>query len=201
MKTILANLLIAGVFAGAVGLLLMARPVTAGTSSLDTIIQSCVDCHGPGGVTEHADVPSIAGLSPGVHEDAMFTYLDKARPCAKSEFRAGDTSRPATDMCEVAAALDEDQIIAVAAHFAEQPYAAFAQDFDAAKASAGEKVHADSCERCHSDGGSNPEDDAGILAGQPMAYMQQAMSEYRAGEREQPKKMKPQVDALSRRRR
>ena len=55
------------------------------------------------------DVPTIAGLAPIVHEDALYIYADEARPCAESEYRQGDTSRPATTMCAIAAELSEDQ--------------------------------------------------------------------------------------------
>lgn len=187
----------AGLLAGAITALFFVHSAAADASDLQGVIQSCVDCHGPGGVSQHADMPSIAGLSIGVHEDALFAYADEARPCASSKYRGGDTGRPETDMCQIAAALSEDQIAQVAAHFAAQPYAAFKQPFDPAKAQAGKALHDDACERCHSDGGANAEDDAGILAGQPMGYMKHAMAEFRSGEREQPKKMQPKIDALS----
>ena len=100
-------------------------------------------------------------------------------------------------MCAVAAALDEDTIDAVAAHYAALPFVPAKQDFDADLAAAGKAVHDEACDRCHSDGGSNPDDEAGILAGQWMGYLEDTFAEYRAGEREQPKKMEEKLNALS----
>lgn len=174
---------------------LLAMPTLA--ASLDDTITSCNDCHGAGGVSAHDDMPSIAAVSAPVHEDAMFAYLDDARPCMSTKYRGGNLDRPATDMCQIAKALSEDDIIEIAAHFSSLPFTPMAQAFDAAKASAGEAIHDSECSRCHTDGGGNAQDDAGILAGQPMGYLRASIAEFRNGEREQPKKMKPKMDALS----
>jgi len=73
----------------------------------------------------------------------------------------------------------------------------FAAILDASVAEAGKAIHPREGDRCHSDGGSNPEDEAGILAGQWMDYLQLSFAEYKSGEREQPKKMKEKMDTLS----
>lgn len=171
--------------------------LTSSAASLEENVENCVGCHGSNGVSECLDMPTIAGISAGSHEDAMFTYLDEARPCAESEFRHGDTSRSKTDMCKITKALTEDEIIELATYFAEQKFVPMKQGFDAAKAKAGEAIHNRDCKRCHSDGGSNPDDDASIIAGQPIPYLEQTFKDYRSGEREQPKKMKVKMDALS----
>ena len=85
----------------------------------------------------------------------------------------------------------------VAAYYPGQPFVAAKQDFDAALAEAGKALHAAECDRCHSEGGANPEDEASILAGQQMGYLMDTFAEYRSGEREQPQKMEEKVSALS----
>jgi sulfide dehydrogenase cytochrome subunit len=100
-------------------------------------------------------------------------------------------------MCAVTADLSDDMIDEVAAYYAGLPFVAAKQDFDAGLAEAGKAVHDAECDRCHSEGGSNPEDEASILAGQNMGYLADTMAEYRAGEREQPKKMEEKLNALS----
>jgi sulfide dehydrogenase cytochrome subunit len=85
----------------------------------------------------------------------------------------------------------------LAAHYAALPFVAAKQEFDAGLAAAGKAVHEAECDRCHSEGGSNPEDEAGILAGQQMGYLTDTFAEYRAGEREQPQKMEEKLNALS----
>jgi len=160
-------------------------------------MQGCNDCHGPGGVSESSDVPTIAGFPEFVHVDALYVYQDEARPCAESEYRQGDTSRPATTMCAVAAELSEDDIDAVAAAYAELPYVKAKQDFDAGLAAAGETLHKQHCDKCHSDAGTNAEDEAGMLGGQMMGYLKQSFADYASGERDQPSKMKEKMDMLS----
>jgi sulfide dehydrogenase cytochrome subunit len=100
-------------------------------------------------------------------------------------------------MCDVAAGLSDDDIVAIAAHYAALAFVPAKQEFDAALASAGEAVHNEQCDRCHSDGGGNPEDEAGILAGQHMGYLKNTFAEYASGAREQPSKMQEKMDQLS----
>lgn len=183
-------------FLSAVAILALAGG-TAAAGDLDTLIEDCNGCHGDDGVSQWSDVPTIAGLAEFVHVDALYIYQDEARPCAESEYRQGDTSRPATTMCAIAANLSEDDIDALAAAYAELPYVKAKQDFDADLAAKGEALHNDACDRCHSEAGTNPEDEAGMLGGQQMGYLKTTFAEYAAGTREQPGKMKEKMDALS----
>jgi sulfide dehydrogenase cytochrome subunit len=164
---------------------------------LETIVADCNGCHGDDGVSQWTDVPTIAGVPEFVHSDALYIFRDEARPCSESEYRQGDTSKPATTMCAVTADLSDDMIDEIAAYYAALPFVPAKQDFDAALAEAGKAIHEAECDRCHSEGGSNPEDEAGILAGNMMGYLEATMAEYRSGEREQPKKMEEKVNALS----
>lgn len=172
-------------------------PATAMTADLKTLTENCNGCHGDDGASQWKDVPSIGGVDAFVHSEALYIYRDRARPCEKGPYRQGDTSRAETDMCEVAEALSDEEIEALAGHYAALPFVPAKQDFDPALAAAGKVIHERDCGRCHSDGGSNPDDEAGILAGQWMCYLQQTFDEYAAGEREQPNKMKEKMDALS----
>ena len=100
-------------------------------------------------------------------------------------------------MCDIAADLTDDQVEAIADHYSALPFVPAKQDFDAALADAGKALHEENCKRCHSDGGSNPDDEASILAGQWMGYLESTFAEYVAGDREQPEKMKEKLDLLS----
>lgn len=164
---------------------------------LDAIVENCNGCHGDDGVSQWSDVPTIAGMPEFVHSDALFIYLDGARPCSESEYRQGDTSRPATTMCDVVADIDEGTLEELAAYYFEKPFVPAKQDFDPALAEAGKAVHDNLCEKCHSDAGTNPDDEAGILGGQWMGYMEKSFAEYLAGEREQPKQMEEKMAELS----
>ena len=166
-------------------------------SAIADLTETCNGCHGDNGVSQWTDVPTIAGIPEFVHSDALYLFRDGDRPCSKAEFKQGDTSRAAMTMCEVVADLSDDEIDEIAATYAAMPFVAAKQEFDADKAAAGQAVHEANCDRCHSEGGSNPDDEASILAGQWMGYMKATFAEYKSGEREQPKKMEEKVSVLS----
>lgn len=160
-------------------------------------VEQCDSCHGEDGVSIESDIPTIAGASAFVIEEYMYQYVDDTRPCRESKYRSGDTERPATDMCAIAKNFSEDDITEIAEYYSSKEWVAAAQDFDAAKAEVGRKIHRKECEKCHSDGGSYADDDAGMLAGQWMPYLEQVFEEYVAGEREMMEdKMKEKIDAL-----
>ena len=169
---------------------------SAGAQGLDALIEDCNGCHGDDGVSQWNDIPTIAGIDAFVHSEALYIYQDAARPCATVSYKQGDTSKQAS-MCDAVADLDDDQIEGLADHYASLPFVAAKQDFDADLAAAGKAVHDAECDRCHSDGGSNADDEASILAGQWMGYLESTFAEYAAGDREQPKKMQEKMDALS----
>jgi len=182
-------------WAAAALLVTLTGPTIAG--ELDPLIAMCDGCHGPEGVSQWTDMPTIAGISEFVQVDAWLAYQDGARPCEVSEFRVGDTGRTATDMCAVGKAMTSAHIEALSAYYAAKPFVAAEQEFDATLAAQGAKIHERACEICHSDGGSNPEDDAGILKGQWMGYLRRTFKEYATGSREQPGNMKRTMDPLS----
>ena len=170
---------------------------TAYAQDFDAVVDDCNGCHGDDGVSQWSDVPTIAGLPEFVHADALFIYRDRDRPCVESEYRQGDTSRPATTMCDVVADLDDGTLEDLAAYYVALPYVSAQQEFDAGLAAACEAVHMKQCDKCHSDAGMNPDDEAGMLGGQWMGYLKASFDQYAAGDREQPAKMKEKMDELS----
>ncbi len=169
------------------------------TSAADigTQMDVCNDCHGDNGVSQWGDVPTIAGIDAFGTADALFMYRDEERPCSESEYRQGDTNRAATTMCAISADLSDDDIEMLGDAYSELEFVPAAQDFDAALAEAGAAIHEQQCDKCHSDGGSNVEDEASILAGQWMAYLENSFADYLSGDRPQDKKMKEKLEALS----
>jgi len=164
---------------------------------LAAVVDNCNGCHGDDGVSQWSDVPTIAGVPEYVHADALYFFRDEERPCSEVEYKQGDTSRPATTMCAVVADLSDEMLDELAAYYFELPFVAAQQEFDAGLAAAGKAVHDEACDKCHSDGGANPDDEAGILAGQWMGYLEATFAEYASGARSQDKKMKEKMDALS----
>jgi sulfide dehydrogenase cytochrome subunit len=157
-------------------------------ADVDSMAKTCDGCHGA-----DSSMPTIAGLSEFYHADQLFFYRDEERPCADAKSAGGDM----TSMCAVAADLSDDDIEAIAAHYAAMPFIAMKQEFDATLAAAGQSIHDRDCEVCHSEGGSSAADDSGILAGQSMAYIEKTFAEYASGDRSQPDPMKKKLTALS----
>lgn len=158
--------------------------------------QTCADCHGKDGVSTESDVPTIGGASEQYLLDAMDAYRASKRPCPETAFRAGDKKRPRTDMCKIAGKLSAEDTAAVAKVLAGKPFVRAKQPFDAAKAATGKKIHDQQCEKCHADGGTSAEDDAGILAGQWTPYLRETFAQYGNGARPQAEKMKAKFNPL-----
>jgi sulfide dehydrogenase cytochrome subunit len=81
-------------------------------------------------------------------------------------------------------------------YFASLPVYKADVPHDAAMAKAGAEVYDQGCAKCHDENGALPDDDAGILAGQWLLYLQYSMEDFQSGHREMPKKMKKQVEKL-----
>ena len=173
-------------------LMLVAAPLAA-VAGVDELAGECDECHGKGGnSTEHKDVPSIAGFSAVTIEDTLNQYKTGDRKGQKYKEDDGEE----TDMNKEAEELSEADIKALAKHYAGQKFVAHKQDFDAALVKQGAKVHDKSCEKCHSEGGTNAADDAAILSGQWRAYLESQVSDLQSGKRDAPKKMMKKFEKL-----
>jgi sulfide dehydrogenase cytochrome subunit len=171
---------IAGLLLG--GALLLSLPLFAGASELT---DKCDKCHGKNGNSEDPKVPTIAGFSAATLEDILNQYKNEERPAEKYKPKGGEE----TDMVAVSKKLSDAQIKEVAKYYAGKKFIPHKQKFDAKLAKKGAKLHDRKCEKCHSDGGSNPEDDAAILAGQWREYLEHQFALIKKREREVPKKM------------
>lgn len=164
---------------GVLGLMILSGPAMADAAQSLPICTGCHGADGASGITP--ETPTIAGFDAVVLEDAMFAYKDGARKCLPS----------GAMMCQVSGPLSEDDIVELAAHFAAMPYKPAGEEFDAAKAAAGEELHENKCAMCH--GIHEPGDPQfGIVHGQRMAYLRMALQQYAAGNREA---MAPMVEA------
>ena len=180
------------------GALLFGTPmIDAAAADVATLIGPCEDCHGKDGVSEEAEIPTIGGMSATYITDSLAVYRDKTRPCEEVKFPAGEHKGDTTDMCKIAKDLSEEDAGLVAEHYAGKPFVRAKQTFDAGLAETGKNIHALECKKCHEDGGSSPDDDAGILAGQWMPYLEDQFKEYASGKRPMPEKMKPKMEKLS----
>jgi sulfide dehydrogenase cytochrome subunit len=164
-------------------------PLAAAAADLDELVSECEGCHGPAGVSVSENIPTIAGQSAGFIDDTLHSFQIWGRPCVKTSYQHGDTSRPKTDMCRVAGGLSNEDITAVAKHYANQPFVAAKQPFDAA-------LHQQHCESCHVNGGS--ESGPGpILAGQWTPYLKATLKYVPTGEHLVPPMMERSLGEFS----
>jgi cytochrome c553 len=175
---------------------LLVCPGLAVAANLDTLTEDCNGCHGPQGVSTHGDVPTIAGQSADFIAGSLRAFQELGRPCQSSAYRHGDTARPATTMCRIAAALDEENIAALGEYYGGLDFVPAAQHFDPALAAAGEQLYVQNCESCHPEGGRVAERGP-ILAGQWTPYLQRAMREAATGEHLVPPIMEREVVRFS----
>lgn len=130
----------------------------------ETLASSCTGCHGATGNSTQPLTPSLAGQDP--------TYIAAAiRSYAASE-------RDNTDMQKAAAALSDNDIIAIANYFAAQPLQA-AQ----LRSPQSPDTLAQKCDRCHGENGYSHELDKPRLAGQRQSYLEKSLHEYKQGSR------------------
>lgn len=167
----------AKIIAGAIlaGSLMASNSAFAGMDRGSMLANTCAGCHGPNGVSVGPATPTIAGMSRDYFIESMAAYA------------MGD--RPSTIMTRIAKGYSDADIEAMADYFSKMPFAAAPQQADAKLSTKGKKLHDKYCEKCHSEGGSLAEDDAGILAGQWKPYLQYNMHDFTSGNREAPKKM------------
>ena len=159
-------------------------------ADVPTVAQRCVGCHNTDGVTDHPQIPTLAGLGQFYLEEQLAIFSAKARPCVVEALEDD------IDKCTVIGALTDAQKVRLAEFFDSLPYRPFEQEFDPELARRGEAIHAERCNRCHTDAGRSPRFDAAILAGQPIPYLVRQLEYFRAGERWQPKTMASKTEDL-----
>ena len=168
--------------------LLLILSGTALAADIGELTAQCDSCHGPQGASSNDDVPTIGGQSWKFIGDTLNSFQVWGRPCIKSLYRHGDTSRPKTDMCKVASGLSDEDIEALSSHYSELPFVAASQEFDASLVAPGAELHEKSCANCHEQGGKV----AGIgprLAGQWVLYMRSTLKYVPTGEHQVPPMM------------
>ena len=165
---------------------LLAAPWVSVSAGIDQVIKDCDVCHGKDGNSEIGEVPSIAGMSVGYLGDTMAAYKSGDRPGLKYKPKDGAE----TDMNALAKELSDDELTAVAKHYAGLTFKPVQQSVDVALAAKGKEVFDSLCEKCHSEGGSVADDDAGILGGQWKPYLEEQFKLFSEDKRAMPKKKK-----------
>ena len=153
----------AAVLAGGVA---MAADLAAGAAKA----QACMACHGPGGVSQMPETPSLAGQPDGFLQWQLVF------------FRSG--TRKNAVMQPIAATLKDDDIRDLAAFFAAQkpPRAGSADPGDPLVAAGRKVAQGNRCASCHQDDYSGTQATARIAA-QREDYLLKALRDFKAGKR------------------
>jgi sulfide dehydrogenase cytochrome subunit len=169
----------------------------AAAADIAALTGPCEDCHGKDGVSQEPKIPTIAGASSTYIVYAMEAFQDKTWPCEDVKYQAGTHKGETSNMCKAAEKLSEDDIQLLGDHYAGKPFVRAKQAFDEGLAKLGKGIHELNCRKCHEEGGSSPDDDAGILAGQWMPYLEEQLEEFISGKRPMPEKKIPKVEKLT----
>ena len=158
------------VFAGA-ALVASGAALPADLAAGEAKAQTCVPCHGPAGISQMAQTPSLAGQPDGFLQWQLVF------------FRTGTRKNPV--MQPMAATLKDDDIRNLAAYFAAQkpPRVDPAALADVALAAAGRKVaQANRCTSCHKDDFAGTQATA-RLAAQREDYLLKSLRDFKSGQR------------------
>ncbi len=163
--------------------ILMHLPAMAEIGEGVMLAYTCAGCHGTNGNSKGPATPSLAGASKDYIIEVMEYY------------QTGE--RVSTIMGRIAKGYTKDEVKAIAEFFSKQTFVpAKGQKFDAKLAKKGAKLHDKYCEKCHAEGGTSSEDDAGILAGQWTPYLKYTLADMLAGNSHVPDKMKKKLKKM-----
>jgi sulfide dehydrogenase cytochrome subunit len=143
--------------------LLAATPIWA--DGTENLARTCNNCHGMNGVSVGPSMPSIGGLPEAYLKTVML------------QWKSGE--RYSATMGRLIKGYTDEQIGALARHFASLPWVPVVQAADARTLAAGREA-TERCESCHGETGGKPEDaDTPRLNGQWAQYMELEMLKYR----------------------
>lgn len=157
-------------------LALLSAPTLAALD-IEPLARTCNGCHGVGGVSVAAPIPSIGGLPKA--------YLKRVM----KQWKYGE--RTSITMDRIVKGFSDDQIDALAEYFARQPWVPTPQPAAEAVLAKGKAVAGDTCRDCHGLAGNDPDVDAPLLNGQWAQYLELELMKYRSNEFKMPhRKMK-----------
>jgi sulfide dehydrogenase cytochrome subunit len=157
------------------------------------LVQSCEHCHGKDGVSTTPDVPIIAGFS----REGFANTMDVFRAGERIALKFHRPGEPETVMNDIAKRLSEKDVRDLADYFSKRPFKPAEQSVNAELAARGEVIHKRWCERCHTDNGAHPVEDAAILAGQWTPYLRRQFGNFLSGKRMVPRTMLRRIKEMT----
>lgn len=166
-------------------ILLIAGLLFANTADADTLYWTCNGCHGPNGISESQDIPTIAGLN--------FRYFYATMQAFRKD------RRKSSIMGRIAKGYKSGQLQRMALYFGTQPWVGKPGEVDARLAQRGQALHGEYCEECHEQNGHFQDKETPPLAGQARGYLLYQMQDYRVASSQlpQPPLMQERLERLS----
>ena len=170
--------------------------MTSGAAPADDfvkLVQSCENCHGKDGNSTTPDVPIIAGFS----YEGFFNTMDVFREGDRIALKFHKPGEPETVMNDIARGLSDEDVRNLADYFSKRGFKSPRQSVNTELARRGEVIHKRLCEKCHTDNGAHPVEDAAILAGQWTPYLRRQFDNFLSGKRMVPRTMLRRIKELS----
>jgi sulfide dehydrogenase cytochrome subunit len=101
------------------GILLSSAGPLAG-DPLQELIEECEACHGPKGVSDQEDIPSLAGKPAADIKEAIGQFYFYERHCPTTTYRHGDKPASPMNMCNIAGRLNDEEVEALSLYFEAQ---------------------------------------------------------------------------------
>jgi sulfide dehydrogenase cytochrome subunit len=172
----------------ALGAAILLGSLSAADTGADALLASgCTGCHGPGGVTAGAAIPSVAGLDK--------IYLARVMVQFKND------ERPSTIMGRIAKGYTDSELRTMAKQFGGNPWSSWPEVAGQDGLDEGREIHDRVCAECHEQEGRHQDRDTPRIAGQAPEYLLLSLLQYRDGQGTmklpQPDKMLKALQPLS----
>ena len=102
--------------------LMFALALPAGGDEMQALIEECEACHGPGGVSDQEDIPSLAGKTTAYIQEAIKQFYFYERHCPATTYRHGDLPPSPMNMCDIAGRLSKEEIQVLGRYFETGKY-------------------------------------------------------------------------------
>jgi sulfide dehydrogenase cytochrome subunit len=166
--------------------------VPSPASDFVKLVRHCENCHGKDGNSKTPDVPIIAGFS----YEGFLNTMDVFRLGDRIALEFHKPGEPETVMNEIAKSLSDEDVRNLADYFSRREFKPPRQSINAELAQRGEVIHKRLCDKCHTDSGRHPVEDAAILAGQWTPYLRRQFTNFLSGKRMVPRTMLRRIKEL-----
>jgi len=157
------------------------------------LVQSCEKCHDKDGNSTTPDVPIIAGFS----YEGFLNTMDVFRLGDRIALKFHKPGEPETVMNDIAKSLSDEEVRNLADYFSKRTFKPAKQAVNTELARRGEVIHKRWCDKCHTDNGAHPVEDAAILAGQWTPYLRRQFANFLSGKRMVPRTMLRRIKKMS----